>query len=391
MFDSTVLGAVLDRLEVYSNGMMARPINLASLKVEARPVEFQHGKYRTKKPRVFCATQVIDVIIGRMVLVPLLEVLKTKLEVFEIAVGINACSHEWGDIVKWFVKDYDMCFANDFKGFDTDQKILVKKAVHTILIRIAKSLDWNQKSITILNSYLSDKVYPILLVGDDLLEMPNIGVSGAVGTAELNTLCLSIMFRMGYIICARHENKPINFDEDVRLIGYGDDSYTNSSVEWFNQTSFIQACAEFGVNVTPSDKAAEAGKFSSFGTEEFLHRTWRFDEEVQVWMAPLAEDSLARSLTLNNISAVLGVETQNLSALQSVNWEMAQYGREAFLRFRRALPQLIEASGLADFGQPKFHDFDEIIERCYQVTLTKREETCDIEHISKRLCQKEEK
>jgi hypothetical protein len=70
---------------------------------------------------------------------------------------------------------------------------------------------------------------------------------------------------------------------------------------------------------------------------------------------------------------------------------MAQYGREAFERFRELLPKLIEVSGLADFGQPKFHDFDEIIERCYQVTLTEREQTHDIIHVQKKLCQKEEK
>jgi hypothetical protein len=151
----------------------------------------------------------------------------------------------------------------------------------------------------------------------------------------------------------------------VQLITYGDDSKAGSKVPWFNQETFCNGCNYFGIVATTASKSQDFEQFVPFDDEEFLHRTWRWDEEYQVWCAPLAFDSMVRSLVLNTTSPI-GPDAQAFEASHSINFELAQHGREVFEEKMERLHQILQDSGLiTKCGEPRYKSFDEIMSMCY--------------------------
>lgn len=366
-FTDEVWSHVLEDIATYVGGSTVRPISKASLKVEPRVRELKDGRFTTKQPRVFCATPATDVVIGRMFLLPILDLLKQDRAHCECMVGVNAMSHEWGKIRSYFEKKgvLDSSFGADISGFDTRMLVSVKHAAMTIIMRMAEKAGYSLVEQKVLRGYLTDTLYPLVLVKNDLLTMPNLIVSGRVGTAEFNSLCLSLIYRMVWFSLARDVGSTDNFNDCVQLITYGDDSKAGSKVPWFNQESFCKGCNRFGIVATTASKSEDFEQFVPFDGEEFLHRTWRWDEKYNVWCAPLAFDSMVRSLVLNTASNI-GVQAQAFEAAHSINFELAQHGEKVFDEKMARLVEILQDSGLiAACGPPKFKSFDEIMTSCY--------------------------
>lgn len=364
MLDDDVLGHVMEVLKIYSSGETACPMAKGSLKVEARPRQ-EDGSI--KPPRVFCATPISDVVIGRMFLLPLTNLMREDLKSFECAVGINATSKDWGKFRKIF-EDLGVllqCFGADISGFDTRMLLSIKHGAMTIIIRMAEKCGWSEDELTILRAYLTDRLWPHIIIENDILVCKNIQISGQVATAEFNSLCLSIIYRLVFDLIKESYNPTANFNKEVALGVYGDDSKAGPRLKWFDQKNFCQGCSYFGIKATTASKSTEFGSFVPFDGEEFLHRTWRWDEEYQVYCAPLALESMARSLVLNNTSQI-GEKMQALESARSINYELAQHGREVFEEKMVALKKILESADLLDLllSSP-FKSYDEIMESCY--------------------------
>jgi len=366
-FNDEIWSHVLEDISTYVSGQTVRPISKASLKVEPRVRELKGGEFVTKQPRVFCATPATDVVIGRMFLLPILDLLKQDRQYCECMVGVNAMSKEWGKVRSFFEEKgvLDTSFGADISGFDTRMLVSVKHAAMTIIMRMAEKAGYSLVEQKVLRGYLTDTLYPLVLVKNDLLTMPNLIVSGRVGTAEFNSLCLSIIYRMVWHVLAREVGSTLSFNDNVQLITYGDDSKAGSKVPWFNQETFCKGCNYFGIVATTASKSQDFEQFVPFDDEEFLHRTWRWDEEYQVWCAPLAFDSMVRSLVLNTTSPI-GPDAQAFEASHSINFELAQHGREVFEEKMERLHQILQDSGLiTKCGEPRYKSFDEIMSMCY--------------------------
>lgn len=359
-FNDDVWSEVNECLQIYLKGETVNPINKASLKVEPRPTHFVGDAVVTKQPRVFCATPNADVLIGRAFLLPIMEYIKSELSTFGCCVGINATSEDWGKIRSLFSDRLQKTFGADISGFDTRMPLQVKVIANSIIIDLAKQLGYNQNSITVLRGYLTDTLEPVVLMKDDLYRMPNLIVSGRVCTAEYNSLCLTIIYRyMFYYMRGSYEKGE--FSKNISLVVYGDDSKCGSDVPWFNQQSFADACNVFGIKVTPPDKSDNFGRFFDFDDVEFLHRLWRYDRDHKNWCAPLSMSSMARSLTLNNVSTI-GPTMQAYEACHSINFELAQHGREVFDLYMPGITKLVNS---LNCGSPRFKTYDEIISSCY--------------------------
>jgi hypothetical protein len=75
---------------------------------------------------------------------------------------------------------------------------------------------------------------------------------------------------------------------------------------------------------------------------------------------------MVRSLVLNNTSPI-GPDVQCFEAAHSINFELAQHGREVF---NEKMPKLygilLDAGIIGRVGEPTFKSFEEIMERCYR-------------------------
>jgi len=212
---------------------------------------------------------------------------------------------------------------------------------------------------------LTDRLWPLILVKNDILECKNIQLSGGVATAEFNSICLSIIYRLVYNLLKEKNDSTARFNDNVALIVYGDDSKAGTRQRWFNQSSFCEGCNYFGIKATNTSKTTDFSDFISFDEEEFLHRLWRWDDEYKTWCAPLALDSMARSLVLNNTSQI-GEDMQAFESARSINYELAQHGREIFETKMEALRNILQECGLAEkLVLTPFKSYDEIMTSCY--------------------------
>lgn len=364
ILNDEVLGHVLEVINIYAAGETARPVSKASLKVEARPRQ-EGGDI--KPPRVFCATPISDVVIGRMFLLPLTNLLRQDVSTFECCVGISATSHDWGKIRQGFAKlgVLDSVFGADISGFDTRMLLSVKHGASTIIMRMAAKAGYSERAQTILRAYLTDRLWPLIMVKNDIIECKSVQVSGQVATAEFNSICLSIIYRMVYDLLKEKFAPQENFNENVALAVYGDDSKAGSKSPWFTQETFCRGCLFYGIKATTASKSLDYVDFVPFNGEEFLHRTWRWDDEYKAWCAPLALDSMARSLVLNNTSQI-GVQMQAFESARSINYELAQHGREVFEEKMIALKSILKDAELDQYlTQSPFKSYDEIMESCY--------------------------
>jgi hypothetical protein len=364
MLNDDVLGHVMEVLNIYSKGVTACPMAKGSLKVEARPRQ-EDGTI--KPPRVFCATPISDVVIGRMFLAPLTNLMRQDVKAFECAVGINPTSKDWGKLRKLF-EELDVLlqvFGADISGFDTRMLLSIKQGAMTIILRMADMCGYTKDEQLILRAYLTDRLWPHIVIKNDILVCKNVQISGQVATAEFNSLCLSIIYRLVFDLLKEAHDPTANFNELVALIVYGDDSKAGPKPKWFTQKNFCMGCGYFGIKATTASKSTEFGSFVPFDGEEFLHRTWRWDEEYKVFCAPLALESMARSLVLNNTSPI-GVEMQALESARSINYELAQHGREVFEEKMVALREILDAANLTEMLLTSpFKSYDEIMEGCY--------------------------
>jgi hypothetical protein len=152
-----------------------------------------------------------------------------------------------------------------------------------------------------------------------------------------------------------------SFEKLIILMTYGDDAKSGSKVDWFTQKTFIRSARWLGVHATPANKSADAIDFSHFDGEEFLHRTWRYDEEWGVWCAPLCLDSVARSLTIN-VKSGMGVVLQTALSAQSANLEFAMHGRRTFEKLMGELRILLVESGVPCLT---FKSYNEVMTNFY--------------------------
>lgn len=99
---------------------------------------------------------------------------------------------------------------------------------------------------------------------------------------------------------------------------------------WFNHTAIQQVLREVGIEYTMADKEATSVPFISIEEATFLKRSWRFDSEIDAWVAPLNEASIAKSLTMCVAKKTVCPEVRDVSAIATAVREYFFYGREIF-------------------------------------------------------------
>jgi hypothetical protein len=132
---------------------------------------------------------------------------------------------------------------------------------------------------------------------------------------------------------------------------YGDDNFMNvrKGCDWFNHTSIQNCLAQIGIKYTMADKEAKSVPYIHIKDVSFLKRTFRYDDDLQCYVAPLEHDSINKMLTIQVKSKTISAEAQSLCAINSAIREYFFYGKEEFENRRALLQMIIQASGIDDY------------------------------------------
>lgn len=169
---------------------------------------------------------------------------------------------------------------------------------------------------------MSDCLFVLISMLEDLFEAPGIQPSGKSSTAEDNSLRGLVMLMYAWKI--HPALRKLDFFTYVLPRTYGDDVLAASKHEEFNNLYYRKVVREvYGMDFTTSDKTSEMEEYVTPQTMSFLKRTFVYSPYFKRVVAPISPDSIARALMWTATSSSIDQEEQCLGSLTSMLWELS--------------------------------------------------------------------
>lgn len=346
----------------YEQGVRAYPIFTGHLKDEATAL----AKCAAQKTRVFTGAPIDWSLVVRSRLLSFVRLLQKNKFVFEAGPGTVCQSSEWGNIREYLtVFGEDRMVAGDYGKFDKRMISDFILAAFRIIADIHKIAGFTDEEVRVIMCIAEDTAFPVVNMNGDLIEFYGTNPSGHPLTVIINSLVNSLYMRYCYTML-NPKKECFSFKKNVHLFTYGDDNIMGviGKCNWFNHTAIQETLATIGVEYTMADKKAESIPFIDIKDCSFLKRTWRFDEDVQDWLAPLEEDSIIKSLTMWVPSGSIDKYAQMVDVISSANSEYFFYGKKKFEKEHAFLETLLDKEPFKFYlTKGKFPNWHELVER----------------------------
>lgn len=354
--------------ELYKEGKRCYAIYTGKLKDEATPL----AKCLDKKTRLFSVSPVDFNIVVRKKLLSFVRLVQKNKLVFEAAPGVVTQSSEWGDLYRYLTQfgEHRMV-GGDYRKYDKGMIADFILAAFDVIRKIHCFAGFSEEELLTIMCIANDIAFPVTDVNGDLVEFFGTNPSGHVLTVIINSIVNSLYMRYCYYVL-NPEEEVHTFKKHVSLMTYGDDNIMGVSVSapWFNHTGIQKALLTIGVEYTMADKTAKSVPFINIDECSFLKRSWRWNDEVQDWLAPLEEDSIFKSLTVWVPSSTIDSFAQTVAVVTSAVNEYFFYGREKFEKKREFFIGLLGEQPYSLYvRESTFPTFDELVERFHRASL----------------------
>lgn len=358
-FDDEIMDRVDDILDKYMKGFRYMPNYCGHLKDEALPLR----KIIANKTRVFTGSPVDFVIVVRKYLLSVIRLIQNNKFTFETAVGTVAQSMEWEEI-REFLTNFGLSnmIAGDYGKFDKRMSSQIILAAFQVIISICKYANYDKQSLQVVKCISEDVAFPLVDFNGDLVEFFGSNPSGHPLTVIINSFANSLYMRYAFILLfeenfnefpqieeyfitemfidirsmERDERRQFilkHFQKFVKLMTYGDDNVLGVNkdiIPWFNHSNIQKALSTIGVEYTMADKEAESVPYIHIDEVSFLKRTWRYDEDVNSYLAPLDHTSINKMLTMVVESNTITREQQAEQVIATAVREYFYYGKTIF-------------------------------------------------------------
>jgi hypothetical protein len=343
---------------LYLEGNCVHPNFCAHLKDE--PVTFKKAKIG--KTRVFTGAPFDWTILVRKYLLSFTRLLQNERLAFEAAPGTIAQSLEWQELYEYITKFGDeRIVAGDYKAFDKKMSPKEILAAFDVIIHFCEmSGNYTPEDIIVIRGIAEDTAFPLIDYNGDLIQFFGSNPSGHPLTVIINSIVNSLRMRYVYFTM-KPDAEP--FKECVNLMTYGDDNIMSvkRGVDWFNHTSISKQFESLGIIYTMADKEAESIPYIHISDASFLKRSWRFDDDVGCYLAPLDHDSIEKMLMVWNKSKTITDKEQGIAVVNTALREYFYYGKDIFNEKRKIMIELIQSLNWEKYVQNNtFPTFDEL-------------------------------
>lgn len=374
--------ADIERIEkLYAKGERAYPVFSGHNKDEAVTLQ----KVIDKKCRLFTGSPAGWGIVVRKKLLTFVRVMQKNSILFEAGPGVVCQSAQWGKIRDYLTKfGLDRIVAGDYGKYDKKMIADWILAAFDVIIIILKYAGWSDQELLEVQCMGFDIAFSVCNINGDLVEFFGTNPSGHPLTVIINSLVNSLYIRYCFKSLSVEASKKhfqenglltvtsvADFKKFVALFTYGDDNAMGvcSSIPWFNHTAIQKCLADIGVEYTMADKITESVPYIHIDQTSFLKRTWRWDEEVGGWMAPLEEDSIFKSLTMWVPSDSIDKYAQTTFVVSSAVQEYFFYGRKKFEEMREFFMELLSQEPYKHYVTGStFPTFDVLVERFHNAS-----------------------
>lgn len=334
----------VERVEsILASGERCYTIFRANKKDEA--TKFTKDKIRTFAGAPYSLTHVT-----RKFYLPLVRFIQTHWKHMECAVGINAHGVQWNELAEWMlVFGRDRMLAGDFKNYDKCISPTLMTEAFGILISMARKAGYNATQIAIMEGLATEICYPLYEWDGVFVQAFGSNPSGHPLTVIVNNIANSLYMRYAYYAMYKDEAVP-SFSERVRLMCYGDDNFQNvhPDEKRYNFQTVHEELGKVGILFTPADKSDRIETLITIDQVSFLKRGFLYNEDLQLWMAPLEEASISKSL--HNYLHKKGSPTLPTQiagqVISGAIREYFRYPKEFFEMRRTQLLSIAEQSGV---------------------------------------------
>jgi hypothetical protein len=343
-FDPLIMDRVEDILAKYMNGERYAPVFCGHLKDEA----VTEKKVRLSKTRVFTGAPCDWSFVVRKYLLSVIRLLQKNRTAWEGAPGVNAMSSEWHELHTYLTQfGSERMIAGDYAAFDKTMPPTVILAAYDVIRNICAAAGYSESELRIVQCIAEDTAFPMVDFNGDLMEFYGSNPSGHPLTVIINGLANALYMRYCYTVL-NPMKECASFKNNVALMTYGDDNVMGVSdrTPWFNHTSIASTLAAVGITYTMADKEAPSVPYINMGEVSFLKRTWRFEDELGVYVCPLEEDSITKSLTIGVVSKTITPEAHAIETMSSANREYFFYGRSYFEDRQAMMKRIVDVCGL---------------------------------------------
>jgi hypothetical protein len=283
------------------------------------------------KVRVFQAAPIAAQLGIRKYFLPIARILSLFPLASECAVGINAQSPEWDQLMRHVVRyGEDRVLAGDYSKYDLRMPAQLMFAAFRILIDLATFCGYTEYDLIIMRGIATDICYPLMAYNGDVIQHYGSNPSGQNLTVYINCIVNSLLFRCG----AKHilGMRCRRFRDVCALITYGDDadSTVARGYDDFNHLSLAGFLGDRDMVFTMPDKASVPTCYMRHADSHFLKRESKIVEGTNIKCGALEEDSIFKSLHSVLRSKHVSTMEQSICNIQGAAREFFFHGRETY-------------------------------------------------------------
>lgn len=331
------------RLEdAWRRGERGYPVTTGTLKDEPTKL----GK---EKVRVFQAVAVAFGLCIRQKFLPIARFLHLHPLQAESAVGINAFSPQWDELMSYahkFAND-DKVIAWDYSKYDVRMSSQMTRTALLCFIELAELANYTKDDIYMMKMMVSDLVHPLIDYNGTMLMAYNMNTSGNNLTVDINSACGALYVRMGLFHAVPEATR---FRDIVAVTTYGDDLTGSVAEEYrdrFNFIVFKDFLARHKMKVTLPDKSDDVSYFLNKSDADFLKRTTNYISEIGCGLGKLDEDSIFKSLHSNLRSKTASPSEVSISCIETALHEWFAFGRDHYEMRRSQMRNICDEMELA--------------------------------------------
>lgn len=278
-------------LDKYKTGTMDHPVARSALKDEPT----KKGKTWV---RVFNSLPLYNLLISRMYLLPIIAFINSFPLLCETAVGVNCTNDEWDELARWLREFEDYTCEGDYSKYDIRQNGQIIRAFSIVLLEIAREMGYSAIDLKVLETMFFDFSAACWMFNGSIFFMNGSWISGILITILMNGGGHSLRKRIFYHMTWKfiYITIPDPFRIHVHLITMGDDGAETTDLVWYNTAEMQKFFAFYSMPYTDAAKSEVAKPNVLFKDLAFCKRKFRYDERCGLYLAPIALDSIYKSL-----------------------------------------------------------------------------------------------
>jgi len=276
------------------------------------------------------------------------EVLTKNRFIYETGPGTVVQSLEWEAIREYLVQHgEDRIVAGDYSKFDKRMPANVILAAFDIIYDLCRRSGYADDDLKVVRGIAYDTAFPTVDFNGDLIEFYGSNPSGHPLTVIVNGLANSLYMRYCYLVL-RPPTDRTPFRSNVALMTYGDDNImgVSKAAEWFNHTAIQKVLALVDIGYTMADKEAASVPYIHINDANFLKRTWRWDEDIGAYVAPLDTSSIEKMLMVCVAKPNVTPRHHAMQVIGTAIREYFWYGREIYEESVAKFEEVIKAADL---------------------------------------------